>query len=227
MSGRLGWVLVTAVPRELARDIAGATAAHAALASALATLTDAQVAQPSLLPGWTVGHVLTHIARNADSHVLMLHAAERGEVGQQYPGGMQQRNGEIEAGAGRPAAEQVADVAAAAARLQAAWAAMSATGWSGEGVSVAGAVKIDDLPFRRWRETVVHHADLGLAYSWADWPGDYVRLELQRATMLWASRKPMGLTSLPAPAAALPDHERVAWLLGRTVVPGLEPAGIF
>jgi len=46
-------------------------------------------------------------------------------------------------------------------------------------------------------------------------------------TMLWASRKPMGLTTLPPVAAALPDHERLAWLLGRTAVDGLDPAGIF
>ena len=29
------------------------------------------------LEGWTVGHVLTHLARNADSHVRMLEAAAR------------------------------------------------------------------------------------------------------------------------------------------------------
>ncbi|MDO8391715.1 MAG: maleylpyruvate isomerase family mycothiol-dependent enzyme [Actinomycetota bacterium] len=218
---------MTAAPRELARDIAGATAAHAALVAALATLTDAEVARPSLLPGWTVGHVLAHIARNADSHVRLLQAADRGEVGQQYPGGSQQRIDDIDAGAGRPAHEHVADIAATAQQLEAAWAATTEQGWRGEGSSAAGVVKIDDLPFRRWRETVVHHADLGLGYTWADWPHEYVRLELQRATMLWASRKPMGLTTLPVAAAALPDSERLAWLLGRTVVPGLEPAGIF
>jgi hypothetical protein len=36
----------------------------------------------------------------------------------------------------------------------------------------------------------------------------------------------MGLTALPAPALALADHVRLAWLLGRTDVPGLDPAGI-
>lgn len=218
---------MNAVPRELARDVAGATAAHAVLVAALVDLTDAQVAQPSLLPGWTVGHVLTHIARNADGHALMLQAANAGDVAMQYPGGMAQRNAEIEDGAARPAAEQVADLAVACARLEAVWAAMADAGWQGEGESVVGRVAVDDLPFRRWRETAVHHADMGLAFTWRDWPAEYVRLELQRATMLWASRKPMGLTTLPAVAQTLPDHERLAWLLGRTVVPGLDPAGIF
>jgi len=45
--------------------------------------------------------------------------------------------------------------------------------------------------------------------------------------MQWASRKPMGLTSLPAAAMALPEAQRVAWLTGRLTVAGLEPAGIF
>ncbi|MEI7546624.1 MAG: maleylpyruvate isomerase N-terminal domain-containing protein, partial [Actinomycetota bacterium] len=109
---------MNAVPRELDRDIAGATVAHAVLVSSLAGLTDVDVTQPSLLPGWTVGHVLTHIARNADSHVRMLHAANRGEIGAQYPGGGIQRTGDIEAGAVRPATEQVADVAVAIQRAK-------------------------------------------------------------------------------------------------------------
>lgn len=209
------------------RDIAGATAAHARLEAELDSLCDAHVAQPSLLPGWTMGHVLTHLARNADSHVLMLEAASRGEVGAQYPGGVEQRNADIEAGADCGIDELRADVTAAGRRLEAAWAATTATGWAGDGLSVFGTVPIDDLPFRRWREALVHLADLGSTYSWHDWPDEYVRLELSRMAMLWSSRKPMGLTSLPAIAVALPDRERLAWLLGRTDVAGLDPAGIF
>jgi maleylpyruvate isomerase len=212
---------------ELERDIRGAQAAHARLAADLGTLTDEHMSRPSLLPGWSVAHVLSHLARNADSHVSMLAAAGRGEVGAQYPGGGQQRAGDIEAGAGRPAAQVVADVIDSTQRLQDAWSAMSATAWMGEGATIAGSVALRDLPFRRWRETVVHHSDLGLGYRWSDWPAEYVRLELARLTMLWASRRPMGLAALPAALAGLADHERAAWLLGRTTVPGLAPAGIF
>ena len=212
---------------ELQRDLAGATAAHTRLLTALDGLTDERCAGPSLLPGWTIGHVLTHLARNADSHVGMLEAANRGEVAAQYPGGAAQRSGDIDDGAGRGAAAQVADLAAANARLEAAWAAMTEDGWRGSGESFAGTVAVNDLPFRRWRETTLHHTDLGLGYGWADWPADYVRLELGRMTMQWASRKPMGLTTLPAAALALSEAERVAWLTGRCEVPGLDAAGIF
>ncbi len=209
------------------RDVQGAAAAHAHLVADLATLTDEQAAQPSLLPGWSVAHVLTHIARNADSHVIMLEAAIRGEVASQYPGGVDQRNADIEAGADRTAAALVADVVASNSALEASWAAMTPETWSGQGLGVFGPVAVDDLPFRRWRETVVHQADLGLSYTWRHWPADYVRLELARMTMLWASRKPMGLTTLPDAGMALADHERAAWLLGRTSVEGLDAAGIF
>ncbi|MEU4755514.1 maleylpyruvate isomerase N-terminal domain-containing protein, partial [Micromonospora tulbaghiae] len=42
-------------------------------------LTAADVAAPSLLPGWTRAHVLTHLARNADGFVNLLTSARTGE----------------------------------------------------------------------------------------------------------------------------------------------------
>ncbi len=52
---------------------------------------------------WTVGHVLTHLARNAESHVRMLEGATMGEALEQYAGGYDQRAADIEAGADRSA----------------------------------------------------------------------------------------------------------------------------
>ena len=190
-------------------------------------LTDEQARQPSLLPGWTVGHVATHIARNADGHIRMFEAAGRGEVAAMYPGGREQRIHDIEAGSKRPAHELVDDVAATAAALEATWAATSTEAWSGRGETFAGELTMADLLFIRWREVAVHHADLGLAYTWADWDAEYVRLDLGRLSMLWASRKPMGMTDLPAQALQVPPRQRVAWLLGRSEIDGLAPAGIF
>ena len=209
------------------RHVEGATAAHRRLELRLASLTDADIARPSLLPGWTVGHVLAHVARNADSHVRMLEAGGRGEVADQYEGGAEGRAAEIERDAGRDAATAAADVVASNARLEATWAGLHDDAWSGEGVSAMGRVPLDDLPFRRWRETEVHHVDLGLGYGPGDWPAAYVRLELVRMERLWAARRPMGLTSLPPEALAAPPAQRLAWLLGRLAIEGLEPAGIF
>jgi maleylpyruvate isomerase len=216
---------------DLQRDMDGCIKSQQLLVEALAKLTDQQARADSVLPGWTVGHVLTHLARNADSLVHLFECAERGEVGSQYPS-LESRNAGIEAGAGRPAAELVDDVRAANVRLESTWSMASDAAWSGEGVAVSGRVALTEVPSRRWREVVVHHGDLGAAIDGAaygpdQWPADYVRLELRRMEMLWASRQPMGMTTLPPPALATPDRQRLAWLLGRGQIEGLAPAGIF
>ena len=77
-------------------------AAHGALAASIDGLDDETARRPSLLPGWTVGHVLAHLARNADGMRGMLDGGGRGEVAAQYPGGAAQREADIAAGAGRP-----------------------------------------------------------------------------------------------------------------------------
>jgi maleylpyruvate isomerase len=213
--------------RELDRSVTGCAAAHQRLLVTLQELTDEQARRPSLLPEWTVGHVLTHLARNADGNVRMLEAANRGEAAAQYEGGMESRAADIAAGAARPAAELVADVRATIYRLEQQWAAMTAEGWEGEGLSVLGLVRVSEVPWRRWREVEVHHADLGLGFSNADWSREYVRLELKRMTMLWSSRRPMGMTELPPQALAAAPHERLAWLLGRTEIAGLPAAGVY
>lgn len=206
--------------------MAGAARAHGEVVATMRTLDDAQVGRPSLLPDWSVGHVATHIARNAEGHVRMLHGAMRNEVLPMYQGGTQQRSADIEAGSTRSAADLCDDVTKTAAQLEVTWAEMPPEAWARHGITIAGEISMLDLVFIRWREVCVHHADLGLGYTWADWDDEYVRLELARLTMLWASRKPMGLTDLPPQALAVPAHQRVAWLLGRTAIDGLPEAGI-
>jgi maleylpyruvate isomerase len=182
-------------------------------------------AAPSRLPDWTIGHVVTHLARNADSMTRALEAAERGEVVDRYPGGVAGRNAEIDAGAGRAAAEQVADLAASDARLDAAFA--GHTRWDGRCRELTGLIlPVDQLVFLRWREVEVHRHDLGLGYEPADWPAEYARVELNELTMRWNARRPMGLTGLPPEALAAPEPQRLAWLLGRAEIAGLDPAGL-
>ena len=214
---------------------------HVRLASTLASLTDADARRASLLPDWTVGHVLTHLARNADSHVRMLEAAARGEVADQYPGGNEQRAADIEAGAGRPAADLTGDVLTSAARLEAVWDATPEEVWrTGQGRVVGGIWPLADLPFRRWREVEIHHVDLGLSYGYADWPEAYVDAELDRTLAGLPGRLPAG-TSVALEAAdtgerwVVPEGSAdprplggdrrllLAWLVGRAAEPGWPP----
>lgn len=214
------------------RHIAGAVRAHQQLLDRLDLLTDDLVGEPSFLPGWTVGHVLAHIARNADSHTRILRAASEGRVVDQYPEGFAGRSAEIERDAVRPAAEHRADIARSATDLEEAWRAATEVTWAGHGLSVTGdPVTCEDLPFRRWREVLVHHHDLGhvaagLGVDESEWPAEYVREEHRRLASTWASRRSMGLTQLPPAVMSLPEYEQVAWLLGRRHVDGVDPAGV-
>jgi maleylpyruvate isomerase len=204
--------------------------AHAALVDHLQAMTGgpgADPVMPSLLPGWTRGHVLTHIARNADSFVRVLDAARRGEQVTQYEGGAEGRNADIEAGSTRDWDSLVADVGASARRLDEMFATQDR--WDLAMTNSAGeTVAHTELPGMRLREVVVHHADLGdPGYTPADWPADYVREDLRRMEMRYNARRPMGVSGLPDAARRAPPIERLCWLLGRGEIAGLEPAGVF
>lgn len=208
--------------RMLNEHVAGCAAAHQLLLSSLNNLTDAECREPSMLPNWSRGHVLTHLARNADSHAHLLVAAGSGEIADQYPGGIQVRNQAIEDGSNRTVDELINDLRTSIYSLEAEWAKATPTTWQGEGRTARGAViAMSDLVFLRWREVEVHHADLGREFGWQQWSDLYVRLELEKQVMTWRSRKPMGLTDLPAIALELLPRHRLAWLLGRTEVEGL------
>src|SRR5262249_4530339 len=60
-----------------------------------------------------------------------------------------------------------------------------------------GEQPLSEWVFSRWRETEVHHADLGLEFGWPEWSPAYVREDLRRATMAWRARQPMGQGDLP------------------------------
>ncbi len=179
----------------------------------------------SRLPGWNRAQVLTHLARNADGHRRMIEGAGRGQVLEQYEGGVEGRNAGIEAGANRSAAEVVDDLATAIDALETAWA---TTDWQGSGRrTLRGDSPIDRLPFLRAREVSLHSVDLDIGVELADLDPLYVRLELSRMEMLWTARQPMGLTPLPSAALDLLPTDRLGWLTGRLDVDGLAPAGIF
>jgi len=217
--------------RALQEHVNGCAAAHRRMVDHLDALlesgglTDDAVRSPSMLPNWTVGHVLTHLARNADSHTRVIDGALQGELLDQYEGGAGSRNADIEAGAARGAQEQVDDVRHSITRLELAWGRCAEAGWPGTWRSpMAGERPSSELPWRRWREVEIHHADLGLpGFGFDDWSPRYIAEETRLRTMEWASRSSLGGVSLPAAALALSPSMRLAWLMGRAVPEGLDP----
>ena len=156
-----------------APDSAEIEAATSRLLETARTLSDADVLAPSALPGWSRGHVLTHIARNADSLRNLLTWAATGVEHPQYPSS-EARNAGIEAGAGRLAADQVADIEESHQRFMAVAAAMPAGHWQHEVRWLSGepraASKVLDA---RLREVAIHHIDLDAGYSASDWPSPF------------------------------------------------------
>lgn len=72
---------------EIDATIVGCTSARRRLDTALLSLADEVARRPSLLPRWTVGHLLAHLARTTDSHVRMPDTALAGQAVEQYAGG--------------------------------------------------------------------------------------------------------------------------------------------
>jgi maleylpyruvate isomerase len=185
-------------------------AAHVRLLTTVATVSELQVSSPSRLPGWTIGHVVAHLARNADGHTTRLEAALSGEDVPRYPGGNAQRDTEISQGAARPPAELLADLRGSQERLELAWHKNAAAGWPHPEFRGNDLWPATSSPVRRLREVEMHHVDLGLGYKASDWPSEYVAWEL-----------PVLLATVPE-RAQRPDDAigLVVWLAGRGPGPG-------
>jgi maleylpyruvate isomerase len=164
-------------------------AATGGLVATAAELTDEQAREPSLLPGWSRGHVLTHIARNADGLRNLLVWARTGVETPMYPH-QGAREAGIEAGSARPAATLAADLTESAAAFADAAASLPASAWE---TPVHGRDGIDHPAwftlFRRLSEVEIHHVDLGTGYTPPDWPEPFVADGLERVAGQFAVRE--------------------------------------
>ncbi|WP_171109025.1 MULTISPECIES: maleylpyruvate isomerase family mycothiol-dependent enzyme [Streptomyces] len=153
-----------------ARDLASVRDATERLLTAVAKMDNAAVTEPSRLPGWSRGHVLAHLARNADALVNVL------EGRPMYVSG-EARDADIERDAPRPLDDQLADVRESAAGFQEA-AAVPAD-WS-RTVELRNGVtdSASRVPFRRWVEVELHHVDLGIGYELEDLPAEFTEREI-------------------------------------------------
>jgi maleylpyruvate isomerase len=222
---------VTADPLVLVEDVERATARLLTTAAALDG-----VATPSLLPGWSRGHVLTHVARNADGLCNLLYWARTGEKRPQYPS-WAAREADIEAGAGRPLDQQLADMRDSAARFAQAAAEMPASAWLVDLPLDSGPQRAARVVWRRLREVEMHHVDLGAGYEPADWPEAFTHRLLHELTTSMSSidltlhspdlGHPLVLGNGGPPTVTGACTTLAGWLTGRIAKPdlALEPTG--
>ena len=151
-------------------DSTDSTAAIAAVDEATARLVAAvdairgsgpgAFAAPSLLPDWTIGHVVSHLARNADGFRNVLDGLAVGELRTPYPS-PEARVADIEAGARRDTAI-AADFAVAVRQLADRLAATPVETWSATvDLGRGGPTTADVIMAARLGEVELHHHDLG------------------------------------------------------------------
>ncbi|HEX3778193.1 MAG TPA: maleylpyruvate isomerase family mycothiol-dependent enzyme [Pseudonocardiaceae bacterium] len=209
-------------------------AGHARLAALIAELTDEQAHADSALPGWSRGHVLTHLAELARAFVRQVEYALAGKVIEVYDGGRPARDAAIEAGAGRDAADLRAALLTANSDLERAWSGLTVADWA-RPVSYRDGTLLDTA-YARWRETEIHNADLALGYRSTDFSVDFCSYLIDflvaripagtRLTVIAEDtgfRRVLGVGSPVEVRGQLTDL--AAWLAGRSTVRPLRTAG--
>ncbi|WP_369238319.1 maleylpyruvate isomerase family mycothiol-dependent enzyme [Streptomyces sp. R21] len=188
------------------RDLASVRDATERLLTAAAKLDNASVAEPSRLPGWSRGHVLAHLARNADALVNVL-------AGRPMYSSAEVRDTDIERDAPRPLDVQLTDVRESAARFQDTGA--EPADWS-RTVELRNGVtdSASRVPFRRWVEVELHHVDLGIGYELEDLPEEFVEREIAFLADRFSGHPDV-------PPTRITDHAR-AWSTGRAAEDGFD-----
>lgn len=201
------------------RDAADVAEATEQLIDTAAELSAEDLSGPSLLAGWTRGHVLCHVARNADALVNLLTWAETGEETPMYADAAA-RDRDIEAGAGRAPAEQLEDLRQSADRFAAAVAKLPPAAWAGQVAMRSGRViAAAEIPWRRLIEVRLHHVDLDAGPTADDLPAAFVDRELA-----WIVD---GLTAHEgvAPVRLHDTGSGASWELGAAAEPELTVSG--
>ncbi|MEU6510472.1 maleylpyruvate isomerase family mycothiol-dependent enzyme [Streptomyces sp. NPDC046942] len=215
-----------------AHDLACVREATGRLLDAVTGLDNASLAEPSRLPGWSRGHVLAHLARNADALVNVLE-------GRPMYASSEVRDTDIERDAPRPLDAHLADLRESAARFQAAGDAPA--DWS-RIVELRNGVtdSASRVPFRRWAEVELHHVDLGIGYELEDLPAEFTEREIDFLARRFAGHAEVPSTNLSthgrnwttgggargeAVAAEGTSADLLGWLAGRRDGSGLTVKG--
>lgn len=155
----------------VAADLGEVTLEHVAaeterVVATAGSLSNDAVLGPSLCAGWSRGHVLSHLARNAEALERVCAAATSG-TGQTMYDSDESRDAEVAAGARRTAGALADDVRVTGESLAFALAALGPQHVSMTVPRTPGGrpIPVGRLRFLRLRELVFHHVDLDAGYG--------------------------------------------------------------
>ena len=174
--------------------------ATAAVVGSARALSDAAVAEPSLLPGWSRGHVLAHLTGNAYALGRLADWALGGAEVPMYAS-RAARDAEIESLAARPATALRADLEASAKALRDQLAAIADDDVARERVvrlSSGAPMAGREIVSARLVEVIVHHVDLGAGYTSADWTEATARRALDRVVPVFRAKGGLSVGRLVA-----------------------------
>lgn len=204
------------------------------LVRSVSGLDELSVRQPSLLPGWSRAHVITHLARNADACSNLLLWARTGIEHPMYAS-RDDRDQAIQQGASRSHQLLVEDLVASSERFASAARSLPASDWTAEVTLALGDV-IPALHVLRMRllEVWVHLVDLDHDVDHGDIPAADAERLLEDVAQQFGGRHDVpalslevdfgthrrtwdlrGTTSEPARVSGEPGPV-LGWLLGRT-----------
>jgi maleylpyruvate isomerase len=171
--------------------LALARRAQARIDEVVSALDEAGSRGPSLLPGWSRRHVITHLARNADGLVNLLNWARTGIEHPMYAS-TADRDADIEEGSRRLFQIQQEDSAAASGRFFTTADALTESDWTAT-VAARGGVAIPAtlIPWLRVNELLVHAVDLDCGVTFDDLvetAGDHLETVLSYMVSRYAGR---------------------------------------
>lgn len=145
-------------------------------------LADDDWAAPSTLPGWTRTHVIAHLTLNAEGLAGVLVGIARGEDVPMYES-PEVRDSDIAGLATLSPADLRERFLASTQLFLDAAAAVPPGGWAGEFRRVTSGGPLFRrlaIPQMRLHEVEIHHADLLVGYTAADWPEAYLDATFNR-----------------------------------------------
>ncbi|MBW4719880.1 maleylpyruvate isomerase family mycothiol-dependent enzyme [Saccharothrix obliqua] len=200
----------SAAVQDAVTGLAEVERATQALYEAVAELDQAALRGPSLLPGWSRAHVVTHLARNADGLVNLLTWAKTGVEHPMYPSAAD-READIEEGAGRLPQLLRADLDAACQRFATAARELPPTAWEAEVAHPRnGPFLAHRVPWLRLCEVWFHLVDLDRGTGFDDLPEHLVEGFVDTAVGQYADRADVPDARIDV---TLPDGRQRSWAL--------------